>query len=151
MGRFAIRRSPVGIVGLKPTHGLVSRTRIIPLALSFDTAGPLARNVEDIAVMLNVMAAADPADAASRKSDGRIEPDYTRFLRRDALMGARFGIARDFMGQDPDVDWAIEAGLAILRRAGATVVDVRIPRWLLDAKGEMYNAIPLSRICNPDR
>jgi len=130
-----------GIVGLRPTHGLVSRTGIIPMALSFDTAGPLARNVEDVAVMLNVMAAADPADAASRKSDGRVEPDYTRFLRRDALMGARFGIARDFMGQDPDVDWAIEAGLAVLRRAGATVVDVRLPRWLLDAKGEMYNAV----------
>jgi amidase len=130
-----------GIVGLKPTHGLVSRTGIIPLALSFDTAGPLARNVEDVAVMLNVIAAADPADAATRKSDGRIEPDYTRFLQPDALKGARFGVARDFLGQDADVDWAIEAGLAILRRAGATVVDIRIPKWLLDAKGEMYNAV----------
>ena len=130
-----------GIVGLKPTHGLVSRTGIIPLALSFDTAGPLARNVEDVAAMLNVIAAADPADAASRKSDGRIEPDYTRFLKRDALKGARFGVARDFMGQDADVDWAIEAGLTNLRRAGAAVVDVRIPKWVLDAKGEMYNAV----------
>ncbi len=133
-----------GIAGLKPTHGLVSRTGIIPLALSFDTAGPLARNVADVAVLLGAIAGGDPEDAATTKSDGRVERDYTQFLRRDALTGARLGIARDFMGQDADVDWAIEAGLATLRRAGATVVDVRLPRWMLDAKGEMYNAVRFS-------
>jgi len=62
-------------------------------------------------------------------------------LKADALSGARIGIARDFTGQDPDVDWAVEAGVAAMRRAGATVVDVRLPKWLLDAKGEFYDAI----------
>lgn len=133
-----------GIVGLKPTHGLVSRTGIIPLALSFDTAGPLARNVSDAAVMLGVIAGTDSADAATRKSEGHVERDYTRFLKPDALKGARFGIARDFMGYDPEVDWAIEAGLAALRRGGATVVDVRLPKWILDAKLEVYNAVRFS-------
>jgi amidase len=130
-----------GIVGLKPTHGLLSRDGIIPLALSFDTGGPLARSVYDVAAVLGVMTGVDPADAATQKSAGRFETDYTRHLKADALRGARIGIARDFLGQDADVDWVVEAALAAMRRNGATVVDVRFPKWLLDAKGEFYNAI----------
>ena len=130
-----------GIVGLKPTHGLLSRDGIIPLALSFDTGGPMARSVYDIAASLGVMTGVDGADAATRKSEGRFETDYTRYLKADALKGARLGIARDFLGQDPDVDWVVDAALDAMRREGATVVDVRFPKWLLDAKGEFYNAI----------
>jgi amidase len=130
-----------GIVGLKPTHGLLSRDGIIPLALSFDTGGPLARSVYDIAAVLGVMTGVDSADAATQKSAGRFETDYTRHLKADALRGARIGIARDFVGQDADVDWVVEAALAAMRRSGATVVDVRFPKWLLDAKGEFYNAV----------
>jgi amidase len=131
-----------GIVGIKPTHGLVSRDGIIPLALSFDTVGPMARSVHDVAAALGVLTGVDAAgDAATTKSDGRFETDYTKYLRADALKGARLGIARDFLGQDGDVDWAIEAALDVMRREGATVVDVRFPRWLLDVKGEFYNAI----------
>jgi amidase len=130
-----------GIVGLKPTHGLISRSGIIPLALTFDTPGPVARNVLDVAVALGLMAGVDPADDATRKSEGHAERDYTTFLKRDALEGARIGIARDFMGQDPDVDWAVEAGLVAMRQAGATVVDVRLPKWLIEVKGEFYDAI----------
>jgi amidase len=130
-----------GIVGLKPTHGLLSRDGIIPLALTFDTGGPMARNVGDVAVALGVMTGVDPADEATKKSEGRFERDYTKYLNADALKGARVGIARDFMGQDAEVDWVIEASLQALRAAGATVVDVRFPRWLLDAKGEFYTAV----------
>lgn len=130
-----------GIVGLKPTHGLLSRDGIIPLALSFDTGGPMARTVYDVAVALGIMTGVDAADAATKKSEGKAERDYTQFLKADALKGARIGIARDFMGQDPDVDWVIEASLAAMRSAGATVVDVRYPKWVLDAKTEFYNAI----------
>jgi amidase len=130
-----------GIVGLKPTHGLLSRDGIIPLALTFDTAGPMARNVYDIAVVLGVMTGVDPADAATKKSEGRFERDYTKYLNRDALTGARIGVARDFMGQDADVDWVMESALAAIRRGGATVVDVRYPAWLLTSKDEFYNAI----------
>jgi amidase len=130
-----------GIVGLKPTHGLLSRDGIIPLALSFDTAGPMARSVYDVAAALGVMTGVDSADAATRKSEGRFETEYTKYLEAGALKGARIGIARDFLGQDPDVDWVVEAALDAMRREGAMVVDVRFPRWLLDAKGEFYNAI----------
>ena len=130
-----------GIVGLKPTHGLLSRDGIIPLALSFDTGGPMARSVHDVAVALGVMTGVDPADAATKKSEGRFETDYMKYLEADALKGARIGVARDFLGQDADVDWVIEAALDAMRREGATLVDIRYPRWVLDAKGEFYNAI----------
>lgn len=130
-----------GIVGLKPTHGLLSRDGIIPLALTFDTGGPMARNVYDVALALGVMTGVDPADAATKKSEGRFETDYTKYLKADALKGARIGLARDFMGQDPDVDWVIEASVAAMKAAGATVVEVRYPKWLLDVKTEFYNAI----------
>src|ERR1700719_2977601 len=123
-----------GIVGLKPTHGLLSRSGIIPLSLSFDTGGPMARSVADVAVALGIMTGVDPADAATKKSDGRFDTDYTKYLKADALKGARIGIARDFLGADPDVDWVVDASLAEMRRAGATIVDVRYPKWLLDAK-----------------
>jgi amidase len=130
-----------GIVGLKPTHGLLSRSGIIPLALSFDTGGPMARSVYDVAVTLGVLTGVDPADAATKKSEGRFERDYVRYLKADALRGARVGVARDFLGADPDVDWVVDAALASIQRAGATVVDVRYPKWLLDSKEEFYNSI----------
>ena len=130
-----------GIAGLKTTMGLVSRDGVIPLALSFDTVGPMARNVHDVAAMLSVIAGVDPADVATKAGEGRSAADYTQALKLDALKGARLGIARDFLGQDTDVDWVMEASLEAMRKQGATIVDVRLPKWLLDAKGEYYNAI----------
>ena len=130
-----------GIVGLKPTHGLMSRDGIVPLALSFDTAGPMARHVYDVAAALGVMTGLDAADDATRKSEGRFETDYTQYLDASALEGARIGIARDFLGQDSEVDWIIEASLEVMRGAGATVVDVRLPGWLLDSHGDLYTTV----------
>ncbi|MFN2447682.1 MAG: amidase family protein [Vicinamibacterales bacterium] len=130
-----------GVVGLKPTHGLLSRDGIIPLALSFDTGGPMARSVYDVALALGLMTGVDPADAATKKSEGQFETDYTKHLNAQALKGARIGIARDFVGFDGDVDWVVESALAAMRESGATVVDVHFPKWLLDAKGEFYNAV----------
>ena len=101
----------------------------------------MARSVYDVAVALGVMTGIDPADAATKKSEGKFSNDYTAALKADALRGARIGLARDFMGQDTDVDWVVEAAVAAMKKAGATVVDVRYPRWLIDAKGEFYNAI----------
>jgi amidase len=130
-----------GIAALKPTHGLLSRSGIIPLALSFDTGGPMARSVYDVATALGIMTGVDPADAATSKSEGKFQADYTKELHADALKGARIGIARDFLGADPDVDWVMEAAFAAMRKAGATLVDVRYPKWLLDVKGEFYTAV----------
>ena len=104
-----------GIVGLKPTHGLLSRSGIIPLSLTFDTGGPMARSIYDVAVALGAMTGIDPVDAATQKSEGKFSTDYTKDLKVDALKGARIGIARDFLGADPDVDWVIEASLAAMR------------------------------------
>src|SRR6202022_445564 len=89
-----------GIVGLKPTVGLISRGGIVPISHSQDTAGPLARNVRDAAVLLEVMAGPDPADAASVAVGDRFERDYLRYLDPQALRGARLGIARRFFADN---------------------------------------------------
>lgn len=130
-----------GIVALKPTLGLLSRTGIIPLALSFDTGGPMTRSVTDLAIALNVLAGEDPADAATRGSAGHVARDYTTLMDQGALRGARIGVARDFFGQDPDVDWVMGSALEAMRTAGATLVDVRLPAWVLQAKDAWYTAI----------
>ena len=130
-----------GIVGLKTTHGLLSRDGIVPLGLTFDTAGPMARHVYDIAVMLSAMTGVDPADESTRKSDGKVPANYTPALDVAALDGARIGVARDFLGQDGEVDWIIEASLQAMRNAGVEVVDVKFPTWLLEARGDMYTTI----------
>ena len=130
-----------GVVGLKPTNGLLSHDGIIPLALTFDTGGPLSRHVYDLAAVLGVMTGIDPSDDWTKKSEGKFETDYTKALKVDALKGARIGVGRDFLGADGDVDWVVEAALDAMKRAGATLVDVRFPRWVLDAKGEFYSAM----------
>lgn len=130
-----------GIVGLKPTLGLLSRDGIVPLALSFDTAGPMARSVYDVAVALGAMTGVDDADPATSASRERIETDYTRHLDEGALDGARIGIARDFMESDQEVDWVIEAAIQAMRDAGAEVVDVELPEWLMESRGKFYRAI----------
>jgi len=122
---------------------LLSRDGIVPLALSFDTAGPMVRHVEDLAVALNVLAAVDSKDGATERAAGRIPADYTTFLDADALDGTRIGVARDFMGTDNEVDWHMEAALETMRAAGAEIVDVSLPPWLLDSRGRFYRAVRL--------
>ena len=130
-----------GVVALRPTLGLLSRSGIIPLALSFDTGGPFGRNVSDIAAMLTVMVGVDPADDATQQSVGKTETDYSQFLVAGSLKGARIGVARDFMGRDPDVDWVINAAIERMKKAGATLVDVHYPKWLLEQSGNFYTAV----------
>lgn len=130
-----------GIAGLKPTLGLNGRGGIIPLSLALDTVGPMARNVADLAAALNVMAGPDPRDPATSANAGRIPADYTSVLKPDALRGARLGLLRDFMKGDPGTDAVIETAVAILRRAGATVVDVKLPRFVLGVSSGLYLAI----------
>jgi len=131
-----------GIVGLKPTLGLLSRDGIIPLALSFDTGGPMARSVYDLSVALGVMTGVDPADAATKTSAGKYETDYTKFLKTGALKGARIGIARDFMGQDAETDKVMEAAIATLKKQGAVIVDpLKYPQYLLDVRQSISSTI----------
>jgi len=124
-----------GIVGLKPTWGLMSRDGIVPLALSFDTGGPMARSVYDVAVALGVMTGVDSADPATKGSAGKFQTDYTKYLKRGALKGARIGVARDFFKQSEDTDKVMEAAVAKLKDLGATVVDpFNYPEFLLRLK-----------------
>ncbi len=130
-----------GIVGLKTTHGLLSRDGVVPLALSFDTVGPMARSVTDVAIALGVMTGVDSADESTLKSENRFETDYTQFLDADSLQGARIGIARVFMKSDVEVDWVVESALQAMRDAGAEIIEVEFPAWLLESRGEFYRAI----------
>lgn len=124
-----------GIAGLKPTLGLLSRDGIVPLALSFDTGGPMARSVYDVAAALGVMTGVDSADAATKASSGKFDTDYTKYLKTGSLKGARIGIARDFMGQDAETDRVIESAIATLKKQGAVIVDpLKYPQYLLDVR-----------------
>ena len=116
-----------GLVGLKPTVGLVSRDGIIPISASQDTAGPMTRNVRDAAVLLATINTRDPSDQADALP-GRptTPPDYPATLRTDALKGARIGVLRDITGKQPDVDAAYARALETLKAQGATLVDVEI-------------------------
>jgi amidase len=112
-----------GIVGIKPTLGLISRAGIIPIAHSQDTAGPMARTVTDAAILLGALAGTDPRDTATAVSDAKAERDYTRGLDADGLRGARLGVARAFFGFHPKVDTLIAAALGHMKRLGAEIID----------------------------
>jgi amidase len=113
-----------GLVGIKPTVGLVSRSGIIPISRTQDTAGPMARTVADAAVLLGAMAGADPRDPATTRRAGRTAVDYTAALQPDALKGARIGVARKrFFGYSPAADRLVESAIAAMKAAGAVIVD----------------------------
>ena len=118
-----------GIVGLKPTVGLVSRSGIIPISHTQDTAGPMARTVRDAAILLSVIAGPDPRDPATADAATRAHPDYTRYLDAQGLGGARIGVARACFGFHPKVDSLAESALAEMKRLGAELIDpVAVPK-----------------------
>lgn len=112
------------LVGMKPTIGLVSRSGIIPISHSQDTAGPMTRSVADLAVLLTAMAGADPRDAATRANKVAANTDYTRFLDAAGLKGARIGVARKrYTGYSTHADAAFESALKAMKEQGAVIVD----------------------------
>lgn len=127
-GSIICPASMTGLVGIKPTLGLVSRDGIIPIAHSQDTAGPMARTVADAATLLAAMSGRDDADPATAHGFGRAVFDYSPYLRKDALEGRRIGVARQLAGMEPHADRALEQAIAVLRAQGAEIVDpVEIP------------------------
>ncbi len=113
-----------GLVGLKPTVGLVSRSGVIPISHTQDTLGPMCRTVTDAAILLSAMTGVDPNDGATKASAGVAGTDYTRFLDAGALKGARIGVPRKGLyGQGPAADRVAEAALEVMKKLGAIVVD----------------------------
>ena len=123
-GSILCPASASGVVGIKPTVGLTSRAGVIPIAHSQDTVGPFGRTVADAAALLGAISGEDPRDAATSASAGRFATDYTRFLDKDGLRGARLGIAREvYFGYSEKTDAIAEAAIAAMEAAGAVIVD----------------------------
>lgn len=112
-----------GLCGIKPTVGLVSRSGIIPISASQDTAGPMARTVRDVAMLLSAMTGVDGQDPATGPSQGKAAQDYTQFLDARGLRGARLGIARKFFESNAPMDAFLNGCIDALKKAGAEVID----------------------------
>lgn len=112
-----------GVVGLKPTVGLVSRAGIIPISETQDTAGPMTRTVADAAALLTALAGPDPRDPRTSDAARFADTDYTDFIDADGLRGARIGIERSHFGNHPDVDTLMEDAISAMSAAGAVIVD----------------------------
>jgi amidase len=112
-----------GVVGLKPTLGLLSRSGIIPIAQSMDTAGPIGRTVEDVAILLGALQGIDERDHSTQLKKRQAYRDYTQFLKQDGLNGVRLGVARNLMGTDDRTIQILEDHLEIMKDLGAVVID----------------------------
>lgn len=129
-----------GIVGFKPTLGLISRTHIVPISHSQDTAGPMVASVRDAALLLSVMAGTDPADPATAEADAR-QKDYGAALSAHSLNGLRLGVMRDRLGNRADVRALFESALDVLRAQGAIIVDIADTRSGFEQLGDMEGEI----------
>jgi amidase len=116
-----------GIVGLKPTVGLLSRSGIIPISFTQDTPGPMGRTVEDVAICLGVLTGIDSTDSKTLAAEGHYHSDYTKFLHKDGLKGKRIGLLKDAMGFSVKVDTLIRQAAAALAQQGATVIELESP------------------------
>ncbi len=115
-----------GIVGIKPTVGLLSRSGIIPISKTQDTAGPMARTVKDAAILLGVLAGVDAADEVTNESDGKAKKDYTQFLDANGLKGKRLGVEKKFMEGNEGVVALYKAAIELLKQKGAVIVEVEL-------------------------
>jgi amidase len=122
-GSIVCPASACSLVGIKPTLGLVSRSGIIPIAHSQDTAGPMARTVADAAALLSAITGVDSRDEATTASKEKRQPDYTQFLDANGLAGMRIGVARKYFGFSDHVDHVMTSALDVIKRLGATIVD----------------------------
>ncbi|WP_158799967.1 amidase [Pedobacter sp. L105] len=119
-----------GLVGIKPTVGLLSRTGIIPISKTQDTAGPMARTVEDAAILLGILAGIDPADPSTLLSKGKAEKDYTQFLTPDGLKGKRLGLEKSALKGNAAMESLLQDALKTLRSKGAIIVEIELNKVL---------------------
>ena len=122
-GSVVCPSSANSLVGIKPTVGLIGRSGIIPISHSQDTAGPMARTVSDAAILLGALTGIDANDAVTKTSAGKSFTDYTQFLNKDGLRGARLGIARKYFGFNDLVDKLMNDLIAEMKKMGAVIVD----------------------------
>ncbi len=129
-GSIRVPSSFNSLVGIRPTVGLSSVDGIAPLAHAQDTGGPIARSVEDAALILNATAGYDPNDVSTAKSVGFVPEDYTAYLDKEGLKGARIGIVREVFGTNPEVNQVMNQAIEDMKKAGAIIVDdVKIPNF----------------------
>jgi amidase len=140
-GSIVCPSSLSGVVGIKPTVGLVSRAVIVPISHSQDTAGPMARTVTDAAVILGALTGVDARDPATAASRGHSYTDYTQFLKADGLKGMRIGVERSYFGRDDRVDALMEEALKVMSAAGATIVDKTILQNKRKTGGPEYQVL----------
>lgn len=127
-----------GIVGLKPTVGLISRTGIIPISFTQDTPGPMGRTVTDVAICLGILTGVDPSDSKTAASPGSSQMDYTKFLKKDGLKGKRIGLFKSAMGYHFKVDAMMKETVAWMKRQGAEIIELNDP---IDANLEKESQI----------
>jgi amidase len=140
-GSIVSPASYCGVVGIKPTVGLVSRSGVIPIAASQDTAGPMARTVADAAALLGAMAGVDSSDPATNPAARQSHADYTRFLDAKSLRGARLGVARSLFHLHPQVDPVMATALDALKREGAVLIDPVVLPSRQDLGGADYQVM----------
>jgi amidase len=127
-----------GIVGIKPTVGLLSRSGIIPISKTQDTAGPMARTVKDAALLLSALTGVDPDDRVTNESKGKAQKDYTQFLDANGLKGKRIGVEKTFMEGHEGVVGLYKQAINVLKNQGATIVEVELLKAIKDAgSGEL--------------
>ena len=121
-----------GIVGMKPTVGLLSRSGIIPISKTQDTAGPMARTVKDAAILLGVLAGIDEADAVTKESKDKAQKDYTQFLDANGLQGKRIGIEKSFLKGHEGVVALYKQAIELMKSKGSTIVEVELLKQCKD-------------------
>jgi amidase len=129
-GSIACPSSVNGIVGIKPTVGLLSRAGIIPISTTQDTAGPIARTVKDAAILLGILAGRDNGDEITFNSDNKTYKDYTQFLHADGLKGKRIGIEKSFLKVHEGVDIILHKALEQMKEKGATIVEIELMKTI---------------------
>lgn len=122
-----------GIVGMKPTLGLLSRSGIIPISSTQDTAGPMARTVKDAAILLSVLTGIDNSDAVTNAGNGKIEKDYTKLISTDALKGKRIGVEKAFMQGHEGVVAFYKSAIETLKQQGAEIIETDLMNAIHEA------------------
>jgi amidase len=130
-----------GVVGLKPTVGLWSRSGIIPISATQDTAGPMTRTVRDAACLLGACVGIDEKDPVTKSSEGKFQTDYTSFLKNDGLTGKRIGLEKSYLKNHEGIDVLLSAAVEQLKQAGAEIIEIDFLEKMKGIWGDEYQVL----------